>query len=291
MEAPSRSSWLLLGLGVLAASISAILIRYARDADPLAISLWRCAAGAAVLAPFAGRDLSKTPRRAIRTSTLAGIFLAVHFATWITSLGLTSVAASVLLVSTSPVFVAIASWWLFKDRLPMAAWVGIVATMVGSVLIAGGDLSGTSRDGNILAIIGGITGGAYILAGQVARRDTGILGYATVTYTVAAVPLLVVCLVRHIPLWGYDAGTWIAIVALIAVPQLLGHTVINLVLKDIDATTVTVAIMAEPVIATILAFVLFSEVPTSLVYPGGAAILLGIYLVSARGRPQAVVVE
>jgi drug/metabolite transporter (DMT)-like permease len=282
---------LLLATGVIAASGSAILIKYARDADPLAISLWRCGAGALLLAPFAGRKLFTIGRKPAALSALAGAFLAIHFATWITSLHLTSVAASVLLVTTSPIFVAIASRWLFNERLRVAAWIGITLTIVGSVLVVGGDLSGTSLRGNILAFIGGVTVGVYILIGQVARRDAGILQYSAIAYAAAAVPLSVICIVKGIPLWGYDRQTWLSIAALIVGPQLLGHTVINLVLKDIDATTVAVAIMAEPVIATLLAFMFFSEVPPLLAYPGGGAILAGIYLVSTKRRPHAVVVE
>ena len=291
MTHPSRSAWLLLAIGVVAASVSAILIRYAVDADPLAISLWRCAAGALLLAPFAGRKLLRVPARAARMSTIAGVFLAIHFATWITSLELTSVAASVLLVTASPIYVAIASWWLFKERLPRIAWLGIVLTMIGSALIAGADLSGSSFRGNLLAFIGGVAVAVYMIVGQVARRDAGILEYASIAYSVAALPLAVICIAKGIPLWGYGTQTWFAIAAMIIGPQLLGHTVINLVLKDIDATTVAVAIMAEPVIATILAYFLFTETPTVMIYPGGIAILAGIYLVSTRRQPQAVVVE
>jgi drug/metabolite transporter (DMT)-like permease len=274
-----------------AASASAIFIRYARDADPLAISLWRCGAGALLLAPFAGRKVLTVSRQSAAVTAAAGILLAIHFATWITSLHLTSIAASVLLVTASPIYVAIASRWLFKERLRRVAWIGITLTLVGTALIAGGDLSGTSLRGNMLAFIGGVTVGGYVLAGQVARRDVGILQYSAIAYTVAAIPLAAICIVKGIPLWGYDTQTWIAIAAIIVGPQLLGHTVINFVLKDIDATTVSVAVMAEPVIATWLAFILFSETPTVLAYPGGAAILAGIYLVSTRRRPQAIVVE
>jgi drug/metabolite transporter (DMT)-like permease len=289
-----RAAWLpwgLLAIGVGAASVSAILVRYADGADPLALSFWRCAAGAAALLPFATGAIRRGGRSALTAPTIAGVFLALHFATWMSSVNLTTVAASVLLVSTTPVFVAIAALVLYKERLPAAVWVGILLATGGAAFVGGGSLGGSSMDGNLLAVAGAATAGGYVMAGQVARRTQGILEYAVVTYAVAGVLLLVVCLVAGVSLTGYPAGTWVAIAGLVLGPQLLGHTVINLVLSDIDATTVSVTIMAEPVIATALAFVLFDEVPTWLLYPGGAAILAGIYLVSTARREPVVIVE
>lgn len=283
---PPWAPWAGLILGTVAASISAILIRYAEAAHPLAISFWRCSVGAAVLVPFAARRLRALDRSDLKVPAWAGVFLAVHFATWITSIGITSIAASVLLVSTAPIFIAIAARFLLAERLPAVAWLGITVAMLGALLVAGTDFGGSSFTGNALALIGGATAGGYILTGQVARRRLGILEYAVVAYGVSAVLLLIVCVASGVDLFGYSAKTWWAIAGLIVGPQLLGHTVINLVLSDIDATTVSVTIMAEPIIAIALAFLLFSEAPTWLVYPGGAAILAGIYIVSrARREP------
>lgn len=287
---PAWAPWALLALGTVAASVSAILIRYADDAPALAISFWRCAAGAAILAPFARHRMRGLPRREVVHACIAGAFLAVHFATWITSIELTSIAASVLLVSTGPVFIAVVAPFLLAERLPRAGWFGIGIALAGTALVAGRDLEGSSLEGNVLALIGGATSGYYILFGRLARRRIGILEYAVIAYGVAAVLLLALTVPRGVSLGGFDPATWLSIAALIAGPQLLGHTVINLVLTDIDATTVSMAIMAEPIIATALAFLLFSEVPSWLIYPGGAAILAGIYIVStARRAPMAVV--
>ncbi|HEX2195332.1 MAG TPA: DMT family transporter [Actinomycetota bacterium] len=283
--------WALLALGVGAASVSAIFVRYADAADPLAQAFWRCAAGGAALLPFATRGLRKGGRAALRAPAVAGLFLALHFATWMTSVNLTTVAASVLLVSTTPVFVAVAALLLYKERLPAIAWAGILLATGGAAAVGGGSLGGSSLDGNLLAVAGAATAGGYVMAGQVARRTQGILEYAVVTYAVAALLLAVACAVAGVDVVGFPAGTWWAIAALVVGPQLLGHTVINLVLSDIDATTVSVTIMAEPVIATALAFFLFDEVPTWLLYPGGVAILAGIYMVSTARREPVVIVE
>ncbi len=291
LDRTAWAPWVLLGLGVLAASVSAILIRYAHEAHPLAISFWRSAAGAMVLLPFARKGLRGMPSNSFGMPLAAGLFLALHFGTWVWSVQLTTVAVSVLLLSTTPIFVALAAWLWLKERLGVIGWTGILVTVAGAAAISGGDLSGSNFVGNILALIGGATAGGYTLAGQVARRNVGIFEYAVLAYASSAVLLLGACLVAGAPLWGYRAETWLWIGAIIVGPQLLGHTVINLVLKQIDATVVSVMIMLEPLVATWLAYVLFDELPSLLVYPAGAAILIGIYLVSSARRQVPTILE
>lgn len=277
-----------LAVGVTAASFSPILLRLAEDAEPLALSFWRCAAGAAVLFPFARNRLRSIDRVEFRTCVLAGLFLAVHFATWITSLELTTVASSVLLVSTTPIFVAIAAPYVVNDKLTAAGWIGVASAFAGTAVISGVDFAGASLDGNLLALAGGATGAGYVLGGRFARRTMDILSYAVVTYGASAVILGVVCLIGRVPVWGYSAGTWWALVGVIVGPQLLGHTIINFSLSDIDVTTVSVSLMAEPVVATILAAFLFDEIPSAVLYPGAVAIFIGIYLVSTSQRSARV---
>ena len=289
---PARAgwkSWSILAVGVVSVSVSAILIRYAREAEPLAISMWRCTAGALALLPFA--RFGATSTLDLKMPVIAGIFLAVHFATWITSLELTSVAASVLLVSTTPIFVAGAAALFFKERLSGAGWLGVALSFAGAGIIAAGQGGGeSSMGGNLLALAGGATAGGYLLAGRVSRRDLGINEFAVLTYGTAAICLLPACLLGQVPLWGYDGQTWLAIAGMVIGPQLLGHTLINLVLDDLDTTTVSMTIMVEPIIATILAFSLFQETPSGLIYPGGVAILIGIYLVTrVRAQPALAV--
>lgn len=282
---PGWAPWALLVLGMTSASFAAPLIRYTADDAALAVSFWRCAAGAVILFPFAYRSLRKRPRAEMKASAVAGVFLAVHFATWIASVNMTSVAASVLLVALAPVFVAAVAPWILRERLASIGWIGIALAIAGTVIIGGRDMEGTSFLGNVLALIGGATAGYYVLSGQIARRNMNILEYAVVAYGVAAVLLLIACIASGTSLWGYEPKMWWAIVGLIVGPQLLGHTVINLVLSDLDATTVSVTIMAEPIIAIVAAFFLFDEVPSWLIYPGGAMILFGVYLVTTARRP------
>jgi drug/metabolite transporter (DMT)-like permease len=288
---PSRRAWALLGLGVVVASFSAILVRYAEDADPLAISFWRCAAGAALIAPFAVQGLKNMDARSFKVSVVSGAFLAFHFATWLTSLELTTVASSVLLVSTTPVFVALAARPVFGERLTANGWFGIAMALTGTALVSGTDLGESSVGGDLLAICGAIGAAGYVMAGREARSKVGVLEYVVVTYGVAAILILPFCAVSGTPLSGFGAQTWWALGAVILGPQVFGHTVINQVLSDIDATTVSVTIMAEPVIATAAAWILFSEIPSWPIYPGGAAILAGIYIVSTTQKLPVVIAE
>ena len=297
-RAESRvSPALVLVVGVVVASLSPIFVRYSSPqnggvAEPLAISFWRCFAAALVLLPFSLRSSGEgRSREGVKSSVIPGVFLAVHFATWITSLELTTVAASVLLVSTTPIFVALASHYLFGERLSRAVWIGVVLSFAGAALVSGGDLGGSSLQGDALALAGGAAAGGYVIAGSAARRTMGIIDYSVIAYGVSAGLLLFACIVGDVPLWGYPGRTWIAVAAVVIGPQLIGHTLINFSLKDIDATTVAVSFMSEPIIASSLAWALFGEVPTVLLYPGGLAILVGIYLASTAKKPEAIVTE
>jgi drug/metabolite transporter (DMT)-like permease len=283
--------WVILCIGVLAASVSAILIRYAEDASGIALSFWRSAAGSLLLLPFAVPGLKRMERRDFLLPIIAGVCLAAHFATWITSVNLTSIASSVLLVCTTPIFVAIAARYIFSERLGALGWTGIGLALLGSALIAGFDFGGSKVEGNVLALIGAITVSGYSLAGRVSRQRLGILEYACVTYGASAVALLLIAVPMRVQLTGYSSQTWWAIAGLIVGPQILGHTFINFALRAIDATRVSVVVMGEPVIATILAYFLFQETPTWLAYPGGVAILVGIYLVSTVQDEPAVISE
>jgi drug/metabolite transporter (DMT)-like permease len=283
--------WVLVVTGTVVASLSPIFTRYATEADALVVSFYRCAAAAAILAPLGYQVLRSRSRRGLVAPAVGGAFLALHFATWITSLYLTTVTSAVLLVATAPLFVAIAARILWGDRLRAWGWAGILLSIAGSALVAGADLSGSSLRGNLLALMGAASAAGYAMAGQVARRELGIVEYSTVAYGVAAVLLGPAALLWGSEFTGFAADTWWAIAGLVIGPQLIGHTLINASLKELHATTVNMTIMAEPVIATALAFILFSEVPSVLIVPGGVAILAGIYLVTRTGVQTEVVPE
>lgn len=279
--------WLRLGVAILATSSSAILVRYAEGAPALALAFWRCALGALCLAPWARARLPGMTLRQYLLPMLAGAFLAVHFGTWISSVGLTTVASAILLVSTTPIFVATAERMLFGTRLTRRGWAGIVLAIAGVGAVGGGDFAGGSIAGDGLALAGAVAAAGYLMAGQRARLELGTLEYAAVAYGCAAALLGVVCGLARVPLWGWSGRTWLVVAGMVAGPQLLGHTMINFVLKAFDATTVTVTVMLEPVVTIVLAYFLLGETPSPLVVPGGVAILAGIYAVARSQRPAA----
>jgi drug/metabolite transporter (DMT)-like permease len=287
----------LLALGVVAVSFAAVLIRSA-DAPALSVAFYRNAMAAAVLLP-AGLILHREEfrslgRREVLTALLAGALLAAHFGTWIPSVTLTTIAASTVLVTTQPLWVALAGHLWFGERVVRTAVLGIAVAFAGAALVSGGDfglLSGRALLGDALALIGAITAAGYYLAGRRLRRTVSLLTYVGIAYTTCAVLLVPAMLVSGAPFGGFDAGSWWAFLGLAAGPQILGHTAFNYLLRYVDATVVAVAIMGEPVGASLLALAVFGEVPPWSAVAGGALILAGIFIaVTAQARrvPAAV---
>jgi drug/metabolite transporter (DMT)-like permease len=316
LKVASRTSVTLwMAVGVLAISTSPILIRVAAM-PALAMAFWRCLAGAAALAPFAPRSIggpggsSLAPRRigAPGGSSLAprwigragltradllplatsGVCLAAHFGLWNASLGLTTVAAATTLVSMAPLFVGFGS--VFLGEPPTSrAWAGIVLATAGAVAIGAGDAAGFGSGsrallGDVLAFAGALAMAAYLLLGRVARRRLPVSTYAASVYGVAAAALLPACLLTGSALGGYRAGAWLALAGVVIGPQLLGHTVFNGLLATVSASVVAVVLLLEPVIATVLAWWLFDELPGPWLWVGGPMVLAGVWLATTGSR-------
>ncbi len=277
-----RRQLALLILGVTAVSFSAVLFRLG-DAPPLTVAFYRCLLASAVLLPVALiRDpsaLRAFTRRSLGLSLLSGVFLALHFATWIPSLNLTTVAASTVLVTTSPLWVALLGQ-VIGERMSRRAVAGVVVALVGTLVITGGGAGVGPRaaGGDVLALGGALFAAAYVMAGRTLRRDLPVLPYVIVVYSTCAVCMAGAMAVSHEPFTGYSPRTWLLLVAMTAGPQLLGHTVFNLLLGHLSASVVTISIMAEPVGATVLALMLLGEVPALVSLIGGAIVLAGVYV-------------
>lgn len=277
--------FLLLGVAVVAVSTSGPLIAGAA-APALAIALWRNLLAVPVVAAWVlGRRAERTgwtarTQREKRLSLLAGLFLAVHFATWVPSLSYTSVASSVALVATQPVWAAVIARRR-GDHVGRGTWTGILIALAGAVLLTGVDLSISTRAlfGDLLALVGGMLAAAYVTVGAEVRKTVSTGGYALSCYSTAAAVLLVVCVVARQDLWGYDRDTWLAIGGLVAGAQLLGHTLVNRVLRSISPTIVSVAILFEILGATLIARVAFGETPPVGAWPAAALIAAGVVVV------------
>jgi drug/metabolite transporter (DMT)-like permease len=285
---------MLLIVGVVAVSFSAIFIRLA-DAPALTIAFYRTGLAAALLIPPVllrrRQELRGLSRRQVWIAVLAGAMLALHFAVWITSLSYTTIAASVVLVTTQPIFVATFSRLLFGERLLGVTMAGILVCLIGAAVVSGGDFGSPDRpralEGDLLALVGAITAAAYFVAGRRLRQEVSLLTYAALAYSTCAVVLLPVALLSGSRLTGFSAKTWGLFVLMAVVPQMLGHTVFNYLLKEVEATVVAISVMGEPVGSTLLAMIIFSERPSSTALLGGLLILVGIYIAitsQARGR-------
>jgi drug/metabolite transporter (DMT)-like permease len=275
-------------VGVLAVSAAAIFIRLA-EAPAVAIAFWRCALGAAVLLPPALVRKDRFPRgRALYAGIASGVALGAHFGFWISSLDYTSVAASVVLVSTQPVFVAVLASLLFGEHTTPLSFLGIVVAIAGTAVIAFDRTVGSAAVlGNVLALLGAVTVAVYVLIGRSSRTGgVGVLPYSIVVYSAAAATLLPVALVFGVSLWGYPGETWFWLAAITAGPQLMGHTVFNWALRYVEASIVSGTILAEPVVAALLAWLVLSERPARLTIVGGAIVLAGLYLL-LKGRSVA----
>jgi drug/metabolite transporter (DMT)-like permease len=265
---------------VLAVSAAAIFIRLA-DAPAIGISFWRCLMGVVVLLPLAVVRRERIPRgRELWVALASGVALGAHFAFFISSLGYTSVAASVVLVNTQPVFVAIFAYLLFGERASPMSVAGILVAMGGTAVIAGGGSDGSATFlGNALALAGAVTVAVYFLIGRSARSGgVGVLPYVITVYSSAAATLLVLALGSGTQLWGYSGETWFWLGALTLGPQIMGHTVFNWALRYVETSIVSGTILAEPVLSAFLAWLVLSEKPETATVVGGAVVLAGLYL-------------
>lgn len=289
----------LLFVGIGAISCAAVLVRLA-DAPILVVAAYRLVIASAVLVPVSfcnsRHELVSLLTKAPGIVLAAGTFLALHFALWIASLSYTTVASSVVLVTANPLFVALASYFLFGERLRPWTFAGIGIGVVGTVLI--GRAAWVSGDsallGNGLALAAALAMAAYLLIGRRLRPTTALLPYSAAVFGVSALLLLGVVGILRLPVVGYDGRTYLAMVFLALVPQLVGHVTINWALRFLPATMITIAILGEPVGASVLALLVLGEVPQMLEVVGGALVLGGIGVAYGRGglkgnspRPEA----
>jgi drug/metabolite transporter (DMT)-like permease len=302
----SFSPMLGLVFGILAASSASIFIRFAQqDAPSLVIAAYRLSIATLILTPFAlsqkWNEIRSLNKHQISLMALSGVFLGCHFATWISSLKYTSVPSSAVLVTTSPLWVAVLSPVFLKERIGRTVGAGLVIALLGSVIVGGSDacrwtytglnceslsqaVQGKTLFGNLLALAGAWFAAFYLIIGRKVRPGLSLLSYTFVVYGIAALTLLAMVAVSGESLLGYSPATFGFFLALAVFPQLLGHTSFNWALKFIPAALVSIVLLGEPISSTILAFVILKEPPTILEVFGGFFILAGIYLAS---RPEA----
>ncbi|MBM4324531.1 MAG: DMT family transporter [Deltaproteobacteria bacterium] len=278
--------YLFLPIGIIAISTASIFIKLC-DAPALVIAAYRLTLASFLLAPFACHKKSwqNWTESEWRWLILSGIFLALHFAFWIASLKYTSVASSVVLVSTNPIFVGLGAWLFLKESLGWNLIVGIALSFLGSGLISFGDvaLSKEALMGDGLALLGAVTASGYLLVGRKMRKGQDLLSYIFPVYSAGAIVLIIISFAFQKPFFGYSSSTYLYFFLLALVPQLIGHTTFNWALKYLPASLVAIAILGEPVGSTILAFFILGEGLTSFKVIGGILIFAGILIAMKKG--------
>jgi drug/metabolite transporter (DMT)-like permease len=272
-----------LTVAVIAISWASILILLS-GAQPVAVAFWRSAIAAVALTPLFIIE-RENGAYALRSNEVllvivSGVALAVHFMTWIESLYLTTVAASTTLVSTYPIFTLIMDR-LIGERVGRQAIIGTLTAFLGVVLITAPEffISLKALVGDLLALIGAAAGAVYFMIGRVVRVKVSLATYTVPVYSVSALVTLITGLFLHTRFWPYPLYTWFYIVMIVLGPMLLGHTLLNYTLRYSRAITVTTSTLGEPIGATLLALLIFRQIPQPLTVVGMVVTLLGIYMV------------
>jgi drug/metabolite transporter (DMT)-like permease len=273
---------LILSCGLVAISFSSIFTKMC-SAPAMTIAFYRLGISSLLYFIISQKDgpLHRAfQRHHLKWAVLSGLALALHFATWISSLSFTSVSSSTVLVVTSPVWVALGSVIFLREKLPWLMGLGIVFTFAGSIIISGADfaVNPNALIGNLLAVAGAIFAAVYLIIGRKLRADISIFQYVTMVYGTAAIISLFFVLFFKAPLLGFDVTTWALLVGIALLPQVVGHTSFNWALKYFSATAVSIFSLGEPVGATLLAWLLLGEKVGIVQLLGGFIILLGVFI-------------
>jgi drug/metabolite transporter (DMT)-like permease len=290
MSRPGGSSpYLLLGVAVLCISTGSIFVRMA-SAPPLAVAFYRIFLASLLLAPFAAgsalRSWPSLPSRDRLLLVASGVALGVHFATWIASLSFTSVAASVLLVNTTPLFTLAFSRMFLAETVTPVVMGAMGLALAGAALIAVGDWAqgANSLTGDLLALAGAVTMSLYHVIGRGLRAALPLQAYVLGVWSTAALTLAALSFAGRVSLAGYPPRSYAFLLALAVIPTLGGHGLVNRSLRLLSAPTVGLFLLGEPVGATALAYLFFREVPSPWTLAGGAVVIAALTLLVLAER-------
>lgn len=281
---------LIIILGVIGVSLSAILVRYS-NAPSLVLVLYRVLFAACILAPVVlfrfYDEIKNIERKYLGLCIISGIFLGLHFTAYFESLKYTSIAAAVVLVDTEVFFVALAMVCVFKEKISKLGWMAIGITFFGSVMIAFGDIQGSGKAlfGDGVALVGAMCMAMYTLIGRTCRKKLSTTVYTFIVYGASAITVFVLLLVNQTPVLGYDSINFLTAFLMTICCTLLGHSIFSWGLKYEKASFIATVKLLEPVFAAILGFIMFQEIPTVQVLIGGIVVILGIY-VYARNEKE-----
>ncbi len=287
-------AYIVIALGVLAVSLASILIKLAQaeGMPSTLIAAARLTIASLVLAPLTwGRyrnEIQSLKRNQFILAASSGLFLAIHFATWVKSFEYTSVLVGVVLVNTNPLWAAILEVIFLRARLGRWVVIGLIVGILGSIIVAlpaGGNLQFEANAGSILALVGAFAVAVYFVIGRNLRATLSLIPYIWLVYSCAAVFLIILVIITGTPIFGFSPKGYFLLLATGLIPQLLGHSSLNFALRYFPASYVGIAAQLEPVLSAIVAFLLFTEIPTGIQIIGSIVILSGVVLASV-GQTQ-----
>ncbi len=278
--------YLVLLIGILSVSLSSILIKLTYDVPAIIISSYRLIIASLILlsyAKFKKIGVKTKTGRDLMIAIVSGLFLSIHFITWIASIKYTSIASSVTLVSTSPVFVIIVSFLLFREKPAAITLFATVVAILGTALIAYSDKSIAPNSqypdplfGDFLAILGAFAVSIYFISGSHLRKYMQTFQYITLVYSSAAIFTTVFALLSSEPFFGYRTVSYIYMILMAVIPQLFGHTSFNWALKHLKASAVAISTLGEPIGATVLAYIFFHQTVSQLKLLGMVMVIFSI---------------
>lgn len=284
MRLPPINPYFAIVIGVIAVSTSAILVKLAAPAPAGIIAFYRMFLAVAIMLPviiIKYRDeIKRVSKKNWILAAFSGLFLALHFILWFESLNMTSVASSVVLVTLQPIFAFIGTYFFFGERFSVAATISLFITIFGSVIISWGDfqVSGMALIGDILALLGAVAVTGYFLIGQQLRRTESLMVYTFIVYSISSIVLFVYNLILQNDFFSYTPTIWLWFLALAVIPTFLGHTLFNWALKWVSTSRISMAMVFEPIGASVLAYFILGEVVTASQWLGGTIVIFGLFL-------------
>lgn len=279
MKTPSK--YIVLA-GTFFTSLSSILIRFSQ-APALVISAYRMlfTIGMLLIPVMMNQrnEFKQLTKKEYLLCILSGIFLALHYAAWISSIKLTTVANSTILVSCSPIFVALLNYFIANERINHNKSIGILLSLAGTIIIAMGSLGDSATNmmvGNILAFLGAVFIAGYLVIGGIVRQNISAGVYVFVVYSVSTIVLFAMCIGSNTPLYPYSLKEFLIFAGLAFFCTILGHTVYNYMVKYVSSTLISVSTLSEPIFASLMAMIIFKEFPSIFTLVGGVIIIAGI---------------
>lgn len=286
MDGLNKSKYyLFLILGVLAMSSAAPLVSVAMESGPFAMPFWRLLFASVLVLPL-GKPwtILKNPKNFL-WPMLSGLFLAMHFAVWVSSFNYISISATAVLVTTAPIFVAILEFFIWKKKPTLQAVLGIVLAISGAVYIAGADgFADATVTGALLSLLGALFGSCYLIVGKIAQEKLSLWQTVSVSYPSASILLLLTALVFGNPIIGFEGKVWFAIALMAIGPQFLGHTALNMGYKYLSPIITSTTNLFEPVGASLIAWIFLSQPVGTNVLLGGLLIISGVLLTIFTSR-------